>query len=146
MSWQVSDCITLPCSTFDVLFIKRQPSEHRSLYWGCQVSGHGLVWFYVRDGMTSAHIQACPFLPLIPPAAALQNKINWMLNKHMCWIIEALRPEQALISIQALWTQSAQWQEDHWMTLMCTTAKSVLCINAEPAKLSEACKNSHIHL
>ena len=34
-----------------------------------------------------------------------------MLNKPVCWIIEDLRPEQAPISIQALWSQSAQWQD-----------------------------------
>lgn len=117
--------------------MKRQPeSERRSLDEGCQVSGVDVrtaflcTWWDV--------VEACPFFPLKPPATALGKggeKKKSMLNKRICWIIEAA------ISIQALWSQSAQWQQDHWMASHLHHCKICRAFQPGWAKPSEACNS-----
>lgn len=101
-----------PCSTFDVSFMKRQPSQHGRLRRGCLLSKHACAYFCVHDGMLSLS------LLLTHPSGSIavrKKRISWMLNKHVCWIIEDLGPERALICTQALWTSSPQRHEDQWL-------------------------------
>lgn len=82
------------------------------------VCTHVCVYVCVGEGVLSSWKKTCSLLPS-PRTSPLtttstittKSNTNWMLNKPVSWIIEDLRPEQAPISIQALWIQSAPWQD-----------------------------------
>lgn len=139
MSWQVSQPSSPYSATPLMKYSWRGWTQEFKLGW----SGFP-TWMYVFlctwwDG----HIQA--FVSSVHSnhqrRQKKKKKINWLLNKHVCWIIEALRPEQALISIEAFWTQSAEWQEDQWTASHVHHCKICFAIQPGWTKQSEACNS-----
>ena len=108
MGWQVPHTASPGPAAPLMYYSLRGSSLHTGAYirgfWG---AGCGSVYVCVR-----AHRKACSLHPS-PPTTTITISVstNWMLNKPVCWIIEDFGPEKALISIQALWTQSVQWQD-----------------------------------
>lgn len=80
------------------------------LWWGSPLNTGAYVcgfFLCIQSGKRYFFFKLVP-LPPPPdtPTFSITSKSNskWMLNKPACWIIEDLRPEQALISIQAVRT------------------------------------------